>query len=125
MKVTCLKLSGANSEILEPVKKGAKFEYLEIKKGRYIYKNHSEPLMNNEEYCYKRVYCLEHKKEIIYWLSRGGVVSNSNGTHVGFSWSQYQRFLWMQNSHWIQKESNIRYVINIMFLIKGLFIAIK
>ena len=122
MKVKCLKVSGANSGLLKAVKLRTKFEYLEIKKGRYIYKNHSEPLMNNEQYCFKRVYCLEHKKEIIYWLSRGGVFSNSNGIHIGFSWSQHQRFLWMQNSHWIQKVYNSRSIVKMLCLIKTLFL---
>lgn len=35
-----------------------------------------------------------------------------------------QKLLWMYKNHWIQKESNFRYIINIIFLILGLIVGI-
>jgi len=35
-----------------------------------------------------------------------------------------QKLLFMFRTHWLQKEKNIRYVINILFLLAGIIIAI-
>ncbi len=43
---------------------------------------------------------------------------------IGMNWRQNQRFLFMQKSHWIQQESNLRYIVNIIFLIIGAYIGI-
>jgi hypothetical protein len=114
-----------NTGLLKPVKSGTEFEYVKLKKGRYIYKNHAHPLRSQEEFYYRRVFCLEHKNEKIYWLDTFGKRSGNHGIHIGLSWTQHQLFLWKQNTHWLQKEDNIRYLINILFLIIGVIIAFK
>jgi hypothetical protein len=45
---------------------------------------------------------------------------NSHGKHISLTFWQNQKFLYLQKKNWIQKEENIRYIINILFLIGGL-----
>jgi len=125
MKIKCLKLKETNQGVLEQIEIRDKFVFVEIKKGRYIYNKHSHALRTNENYFYKRVYNLEHKNDKIYWLDTFAKNDTNQGFHIGFTWKQHQKFLWMQNEHWFQKEENIRYIINVLFLILGVIIAIN
>jgi len=114
-----------NSGIASPVLKNNKFEYLDIKKGRYIHNDCSHPLRIKNNLLYSRVYGLEYKNHKIYWFNIFGNIDTNHGYHIGLNWWQNQRFLFLQNSHWFQKEENIRYIINIIFLVFGLIIAMK
>ncbi len=125
MKIKCLKSKEPNSGVLEQMESRNKLVFVEIKKGRYIYQETSHPLRSRENYFYSRVYCLEHKNDIIYWLDTFGKNDNHHGFHIGFTWKQHQKFLWMQNEHWFQKEDNIRFIVNVLFLILGVIIAFK
>jgi hypothetical protein len=40
------------------------------------------------------------------------------------NWCKKQSLLWMFKKHWLQKEENVRYVINLLFLSAGIAIAI-
>lgn len=126
MKVQCLE-GIPNTGIMKPYKKGSNIEFdsVLIKKGRYIYNDTSHPLRGNDEFYYQRNYCLESDGKIVYWLDTFGNKSNNIGLHIGFTWKQHQKFLLMQNMHWLQKEDNIRFIVNILFLIIGVYIAFK
>jgi len=97
-----------------------------IKKGRYIDKknNLSHPLFDEQNKYYKRIYGLEYKNKKIYYFNTFGKIDNNHGFHVGFDFAQHHKFLWLQGSHWLQKEENIRYCVNIIFLILGLVLGV-
>ena len=96
--------------------------------------NLSHPLFDDQNKYYKRIYALEFKdKRIyalefkdkrIYYFNSFGKIGPNYGFHVGFNFAENQKFLWLQGSHWLQKEENIRYCINIIFLIIGLVLGI-
>lgn len=121
MKVQIFECIEKNSGQLIPI--GGRF--IEIKKGRFIDNNTSHPLYAENEKYFKRIYCLEYYKKRIYFFNRFGIKDSNTGFHVGFTWLQHQRFLFLQNRHWIQKEETIRYVINVIFLIIGAYIGFK
>jgi hypothetical protein len=101
-------------------------EIIEIKRGRYIKNNISHPLFIEKENYFSKIYCLEYNKKHIYYLNFHG--SNEppvRGIHVGLTNWQNQKFLWLQNKHWLQKEESIRYIINILFLIIGVWMSVK
>jgi hypothetical protein len=124
MKITTLEIIEQNSGLLtfDPIKSSI----LIIKRGRYIDKktNLSHPLFDEQYKFYKRIYALEYKNRKIYYFNRFGKPDNNHGYHVGFNFFEYQRFLWIQGTHWFQKEDNLRYCINIFFLILGLALGI-
>ena len=105
--------------------KRSEFDWIEIKKGRYIQDGTSHPLRSGNEKLYMRIYGLEYKNKRIYWFDTFGKHSTQHGYHVGFSWWQHNRFLWFQKEHWLQKEESIRYIVNILFLVLGAIIGIK
>jgi hypothetical protein len=138
MKVQALEVDGANSGKMrlksgmtnsqvgnQIVAKRVDIDWIEIKKGRYIQNDTSHPLRLTDEKLYGRIYALEYKNKYIYWLNTFGAKSKDHGVHIGLSWCENQRFLWMQNDHWFQKEDNIRYIVNVLFLIIGAWIGIK
>ena len=99
---------------------------LKIKKGRYIDKKNkvSHPLFDEQNKYYKRIYALEYKRKKIYWFCSFGKIDNNHGCHVGFNFTEHQKFLFLQGNHWIQKEENIRYCVNIIFLVIGMVLGI-
>ncbi|UKN01192.1 hypothetical protein K6119_15790 [Paracrocinitomix mangrovi] len=105
--------------------KRVEFDWIEIKKGRYIHQNCSHPLRSGDENYFKRIHGLEYKNRKIYWLYTFGSMDKPQGHHVGFSWWEHQKFLWLQEMHWLQKENNIRYMVNLIFLVLGVVIAFK
>jgi hypothetical protein len=109
-----------NSGILEPTD-----DEIIIRKGRYLQGDVSHPLRFGEEKYYTRKYGLKYKRKKVYWLNRYASPSEETGIHVAFSKWQHQRFLWLQGSHWFQKEENIRYIVNVIFLIIGVLISLK
>jgi hypothetical protein len=102
-----------NSGVLEQNK-----EQVILKYGRYIDKKDSLsfPLK------FKRMYCF--KQKYVYFIYLYGDKENT-GFHISLSFWQNQRFLFLQRKHWLQKEENIRYLINILFLIVGIVITLK
>lgn len=61
----------------------------------------------------------------VYFLYLFGDDSNKpKGVHISLSFFENQKFTWMQKTHWRQKEENIRYIINILFLLGGISIGI-
>jgi hypothetical protein len=98
---------------------------IEIKKGRYIHDEISHPLYSENEFYFKRIYCLEFKNKKIYYLNTFGKTDRDLGFHIALSKWQNHKFLWLQNRHWLQKEENIRYLVNLLFLVLGAYIAIR
>lgn len=138
MKVKGLQIVASNSGLLIPASgkvteidgnytryNKSEFDWIEVKKGRYIHDGTSHPIRAGDEKYYKRIYCLEHEGRVVYWLDTFGKHSSNNGHHVSFSWREHQTFLWQQNDHWLQKEENMRYVVNVVFLVIGVVIGIK
>ncbi|WP_396167736.1 hypothetical protein [Flavobacterium sp.] len=105
---------------------GSEGRIIEIKKGRYILNDTSHPLYSDKELYFKRIYCLEFKNKKIYFLNYYGNTEHPvKGIHIGLTKWQNHKFFWIQNKHWLQKEENIRYLVNVLFLILGAYIAIK
>jgi hypothetical protein len=121
MKIQMLECTLKNSGKLSLVND----RYVEIKKGRFLESGTSHPLYSENEKYFKRVRCLEYFKKRIYFFNRFGNKENNAGFHVGFTWFQHHQFLLLQKRHWIQKEENIRYVINVIFLFIGAYIGFK
>jgi len=121
MRVQIFECTLKNSGKLSPVSG----EFISIKKGRYVYKSTSHPLYTEKENYFAKVYCLEYLKKRIYFFNRFGKNDNNNGFHVGFTWLQHQQFLLLQNRHWFQKEKNIRYIVNVIFLIIGAYLGFE
>ena len=105
--------------------KRVEFDWIEIKKGRYIQNGTSHPLRSGDEKYYKRIYGLEYENRKVYWLDTFGKHYSNHGNHVGFSWWEHQNFLWRQNDHWLQSEENVRYIVNVIFLAIGVVIGLK
>ena len=45
------------------------------------------------------------------------------GKHISLSFIENQRFCILQGTHWLQKEENIRYLVNLTYLTLGLIFA--
>lgn len=100
-------------------------EKIEIKRGRYIKGDISHPLFTEKENYFCKVHCLEYNKKHIYFLNYfGRNEAPVKGIHIGLTNWQNNKFLWMQNKHWLQKEENIRYIVNVIFLIIGVWISV-
>jgi hypothetical protein len=124
MEIVTLEIKELNSGLLYFDE--TKSKTLIIKKGRYIDKknNLSHPIFDEQNKYYKRIYSLEYKDKKIYYFNSFGKIDTNHGYHVGFNFAEHQKFLWLQGCHWIQKEENIRYCVNIIFLILGLVLGI-
>ena len=105
--------------------RNTEFNWIEIKKGRYIQNGTSHPLRSGDDKFYKRMYGLQYKNRKVYWLYVFGNQSSAGGYHVSFNWWEHQSFLLLQGEHWFQKEENIRYIVNLIFLIIGVVIGLK
>lgn len=124
MKIIELHLDGTNTGRLQAVPSKTESNLIKVHKGRYIEKDISHPLYDENIKYFKRVYCLEYESKYIYWFYHFGK-AEGQGTHVGLTWFQLQRFLWMQKRHWLQREGNIRYLVNLLFLAIGTYISIQ
>lgn len=124
MEIATLYVNEPNSGLL--IFDSIKSNTLKIKRGRYIdiKNNLSHPLFDEQNKYYKRIYALEYKSKKIYYLNTFGKIENNHGYHVGLNFAEHHKFLWLQGNHWLQKEENIRYCINIIFLITGLVLGI-
>ncbi|HBI01385.1 MAG TPA: hypothetical protein PK637_14550 [Flavobacteriales bacterium] len=103
----------------------SEFDVIQIKRGRYIQNGVSHPLMSDNENYYRRIYALEFENKTIYYFDSFGKKDNHGGIHIGMNWWENQCFLWLQGKHWLQKEENIRYVVNVLFLLLGAYIGIN
>lgn len=135
MKVKTLSSINFNVGKLEHIPSESKT--IIIKKGRFVLSKKidnsnesinleetSHPLYDSEIKFFKRIYCLEYKNQVVYYFYLFGDKKSSNGYHVCFNFWEHQKFLWLQNQHWFQKEENIRYCVNIFFLIIGVCISL-
>lgn len=98
-------------------------ETLKIKKHIYFYKNQIHGLKSDDEKFYKRIHSLEFNFYRVYYLNTFNSNDGKCGFHIGLNFWQNQQFLFLQNEHWFQKEENIRYVVNILFLTGGLILG--
>ncbi len=122
MKKVTLTSCGDNSGKLEFNSSQSKI--IEIKRGRFILPDkNSNPLYDEDNKYYKRIYSLEYNNKIIYYFKLFGNKESKFGYHVGFNFWEHQQFLWLQNQHWLQKEENIRYCVNVLFLLIGVCIS--
>jgi hypothetical protein len=119
--------SGIKTEKIENGTRSTRAEcsWITIKKGRYELNGISHPLRAGNEKFYKRMYGLHYKNRKVYWLETFVSHSSSSGYHVSFNWREHQIFLWSQGEHWLQKEENIRYIVNVIFLVLGVIIGFK
>lgn len=114
MKVNAYIVKGSNTGILIKTD-----ELIDLKKRRWIdSKGTSHPM--------KFLIPIAFKNKNVYFLHLFGDDRKEphHGVHISLTFLENQRFLFMQKSHWLQKEENIRYIINILFLIGGLTIGI-
>ena len=100
--------------------------YITVFHGRYENEQgESHPLRTESGgKMYHRVYGLSYEGHHVFYLNTYGK-KDDHGIHIGMTWKQRQKFHIMQGDHWIQKEENIRYIINILFLILGATLTIK
>jgi hypothetical protein len=124
MEIATLDIKEQNSGLL--TFDSIKSSILIIKRGKYIDKNNniSHPLFDEQNKYYKRIYALEYMDKKIYYFNSYGKIDTNHGFHVGFNFIEHQKFLWIQGGHWLQQEENLRYCVNIIFLIIGLFLGI-
>lgn len=124
MEIATLEIKEPNSGLLSF--DSIKSNTLRIKRGRYIdiKNNLSHPLFDEQNKYYKRIYALEFKDKKIYYFNSFGKIDTNHGFHVGFNFAEHQKFLWLQGRHWLQKEENIRYCVNVIFLIIGLVLGV-
>lgn len=92
-------------------------DIIDIKRGRWVDRNNTSHPMN-----FTKKECFENK--YTYWLSHFGEYSKIYGSHISLNFWENQKFLFMQKSHWLQKEENVRYTVNVLFLIGGLTIGL-
>lgn len=99
---------------------------VEIKRGRwrFVYNGSERDIKSSlGDYVFKMEYEKlnmfekRHVYKLFFWEKKEFEV-------ISLNFWQNQKFLWIQNDHWLQKEENIRYAINISFLIGGLIIGI-
>lgn len=98
-------------------------DHIVVKKGRYMQCEISHALRSGDKLYYRRKQNFSYEGKVIYWF--GTFSQMEHGKHIGFNWWQHQYFLWMQGDHWFQKEENIRYLVNLLFLTLGVWIGIK
>jgi len=73
---------------------------------------------------FKRVYLI-NKMWWQYTYELNDMMPHPRYYLIKLGWFKRIRFLLIQQSHWLQKEKNLRYVVNILFLIIGTIIAWK
>lgn len=98
--------------------------FIDIMNYRYIHLNTSHPLRSGDELFYKRIHCLNFENKKVYYLNRYGK-EKSNGIHIGLTWKENQKFLFLMGQHWIQQENNIRYLTNMVLIVFGILASWK
>ena len=94
--------------------------YINIKKNRFYdtRTNIYQPLN------YKKMYNFR-EKYVYYLFYMGDFECKSGGIHISLNFFQNQKFLFLQGNHWFQKEENLRYIINVLFLLLGTYLSYK
>lgn len=116
MKINVYKTNGFNSGQLIKID-----EIIDIKPRRWIEDR------NGTSHPMKFIEPIAFENKNVYFLYLFGDNSGKTkmGKHISLSFWENQKFLFMQKLHWVQKEENIRYIVNIIFLIIGACIAYK
>lgn len=96
--------------------------FIDILKYRYIHRNTSHPLKSGNALYYKRIHCLNYENKKVYFLNRFGE-EKSNGIHIGLTWMENQKFLFLMGQHWIQQENNIRFLTNMFLIVFGIIMS--
>lgn len=94
-------------------------EVITIKSNRWIDKNGTSHPMK-----FLKPVAFENKNVYFLHLFGDDKTEPHQGKHISLTFWENQTFNWMQKNHWLQKEENIRYVVNIFFLIGGLTLGI-
>lgn len=87
-----------------------------IKKNHYIL---NESTCDFIDFSLRKLMTIKNKYRIILNLRNGDI------SVIQLNWFNYLLFLWIQRKCWIQQENNVRYVINILFLMLGLLLGFK
>lgn len=84
-------------------------EIIDIKKGYWLQKDGFRHSMS-----FSKVNSF--KPDYVYYIFHFGCQPepNGQGSHIVLSFWQNQQFLWMQKSHWLQKNDNIKWVIGMI-----------
>jgi hypothetical protein len=96
--------------------------FIKILKYRYVHLNVSHPLKSGDTLYFKRIHCLNYENKKVYFLKRFGV-EKSNGIHIGLSWFENHKFLFLMGQHWIQQEDNIRFLTNMALIVFGIIMS--
>lgn len=97
MKVDIYKVKESNSGRI--VKSNRR---IDVRRGRWIDDRNISHPMN-----YKRIKAFDKKR--VYYLSKFG--SGTTGVHISLTFIKNQRFLIMQDAHWLQQTENIKWVV--------------
>jgi len=129
MKVRRLELDGRNTGLLKlaHIANSCKEDcgYVRIRRGGFSRCGNTSPLLGTSDKYYQRNRYLRYQRKIIYSFNEFGNKEKARPVFVAFNWFQHQRFLWIQREHWLQKEENIRYVVNLVFLLIGVYLGLK
>ena len=60
----------------------------------------------------------------VYFLPYPNENNTIKGVHISLNFWQKQKFLFLQKAHWLQKEENIRYIINMLVLISTVVVGV-
>jgi hypothetical protein len=96
--------------------------FIDILKYRYIHRNISHPLKSGDALYYRRIHCLNYENKKVYFLNRFGA-EKTNGIHIGLSWKENQKFLFLMGQHWLQQEDNIRFLTNMALIVFGIIMS--
>jgi hypothetical protein len=102
---------------------------IEVRKGCYDLNNKTTwYLKSGKENQFVREYrfkSLEKDAKYFYSFPFFGRKVSPDDVLVGMTWLEHQKFLWIQDEHWLKKENNIRYIVNVLFLVLGAIVAVK
>jgi len=110
-------------KIYKPTNKGIlemTTEVIDLKRNRWIDTSGvSHPL--------KYIQPISFENKNVYFLHLFGDDSKApnQGKHISLSFFENQLFHIKQGTHWIQREENIRYLVNLTYLTIGLIFAYK
>jgi hypothetical protein len=94
-------------------------EKITIKKNRWVDREGtSHPMKFEEPIAFE-------DSHVYYLLLFGSSTPPNKGVHVSLTFFQNQKFLWLQNKHWLQQKDNIMWVINILVAILAIIAALK
>ncbi len=98
-----MKVNTYRPEINKGILNKKEDEILTIKKNGWVDWSGTFHPMN-----YKKMKAFENDN--VYYLYLFGN-DNNHGRHISLTFLQNQKFLWLQNNHWIQDKNNIMWVL--------------